>query len=212
MYQIILGDVTPTDTFLFGLAILGVFFLLFGVFWFSWWMQRREVSLSPYTGMPLRRATTLSFSTMEKTLRFLLEMRQYDNPIFNFNKAAVCRETGRIFTNCVTWYDTIKVDWSFIQRRYSGHFVSWGSLSKEQQEGLRKVHDSLSAYQTEQSCSNPSPRMVDSKYVYIKPGPLYVEINSGVLLGWQIVPDTEIEVLVIQKPTKIITISVPEEE
>ena len=67
-------------------------------------------------------------------------MHEYDNSIFDFGKAAFCRETGRIFPNVVTWYGTIKVDWTFLNKRYPGNYVSWGSLSEYQQEMIRSAH------------------------------------------------------------------------
>lgn len=211
MLTVILGVLTATQVIMFSMAILMIFFLLCAGFIIGWWLQRREVSLSPYSGTPLRRATCLSYFSIERVLKFLYYMHQYDNRIFEIKKAAICRETGRIFPDCVTWYDTIKVDWSFIQKRYPGIYVSWGSLTGAQQDAIRNVHESLDGFQTEFSSPTPSPRMVESKFSFEKPGPLYVDVNSGVLVGWQCVPDTELEVLIVQKPTKIITITPPKD-
>ena len=33
-----------------------------------------------------------------------------------------------------------------------------------------------------------------------RPGPLYVDIETKVLLGWKVVPGTDLEVLIVQKP------------
>lgn len=198
-------------TVLFALGIIVSFLLVFAIFWYGWWLTRREASVSPYTGLPLRRATGLSFLYKEKTLRYLHDMHQYENRIFEFKKAAFCRETGRIFPNCVTWYDVIKLDWSFLQKRFPGEYVSWGSLTKEQQEALKAAHDPLTRFQTIYSSSQPSPRMIEAQYAYEKPGPLYVDIRTGTLVGWQIVPETDLEVLIVQKPLKIITVSAPKE-
>lgn len=138
-------------------------------------------------------------------------MHQYDNRIFDVKKAAICRETGRIFPECITWYDTIKVDWTFIQKRYPGTYVSWGCLTEAQQEAIRDVHETLDGFQTRFSSQTPSPRLVEAKYAFEKPGPLYVDVTTGVLVGWQCVPDTELEVLIVQKPTHIITITPPKD-
>lgn len=208
----LLLEVSSTEVVFFSLAILATFFLLCGVFWAGWWLTRKEASLSPYSGMPLRRATDLSYSSMEKVLRFLHDMQQYDNRIFEMKRSAICRETGRIFPNCITWYDAIRVDWSFIQKRYPGQFVSWGSLHEDQQRAIRDIHDTLVGFQTDFSCPNPSPRMVESPYCFEKPGPLYVDVNTGVLLGWKCVPGTELEVLIVQKPIRYITINLPPEK
>lgn len=187
---------------LFSLGILLAFAFLFFVFWFGWWMSDRAMGISPYTGIPLRRATDLTYFAAERVLRFLFEFQQYDNRIFKLSRAAYCRETGRIFTNCVTWLDTVKVDWTFLQKRYPGSYVSWGSLNGDQQKAIRDAHDSMEGYQTESSSPTPSPRGIEPEYAYTKPGPLYVDIETKVLLGWKIVPATDLEVLIVQKPVR----------
>lgn len=173
-------------------------------FAFGWWMQRQKDSVSPYTGSPLRRAETLTFYAKEQILRFLYEHHSYDNRMFKLKRAAFCRETGRIFPHAVTWYDTIKLDWSFIQKRLKGNYVSWGSLSHEQQVSIRKVHASLRGFQTSFSSKRPSPRDVEPDYALSKPGPLYVDLDSKALLGWKVVPGTDFEVFIVQKPIKLI--------
>lgn len=202
---------SPEMTALLAMGIIVAFLLLFVLFWYGWWLTRREASESPYTGLPLRRASGISYAYKEKTLRFLHDMHQYENRIFEFKKAGFCRETGRIFPNCVTWYDVIRLDWTFLQRRFPGEYVSWGSLTKDQQEGLKSVHDPVTGFQTIYSSTHPSPRLVEAQYAYEKPGPLYVDVRTGTLVGWQIVPDTDLEVLIVQKPVKIISINVPQE-
>jgi len=200
-------ETNPVDIALFGIFILVVFLALFGIFWFNVWLNRLPASKSPYSRLPLRRASELSYDSKEKILRFLYKMFQYDNRIFEFKKAAFCRETGRIFPDSITWYDKIKVDWSFLQKRFPGRYVSWGSLTEEQQEIIRQAHDSLVGFQTDFSSPHSKPSALEAKYAFAKPGPLYVEIETGVLLGWKIVPGTELEVLVVQKPTVILTTS-----
>jgi len=187
---------------LLSFGILLTFFLLIAIFWFSWWFSLRSQGASPYTGLPLRRTTELSYYYAEKVTRFMLNFHQYDNRPFNLRRSAFCRDTGRLFPNCVTLLETIKVDWGFLQKRFPGTYLSWGSLNKEQQEAIRDVHDSLEGFQTETSCPEPSPRLIDPSYVMIKPGPLYVDIDTKILLGWKEVPDTDLEVLIVQKPIK----------
>lgn len=203
---------TPFDAYLVGIAVLLTFLLIFGVFWLWWWVNRKEASLSPYTGLPLRRATSLSYFSLERVYRFLHEHEQFDNRLFDIKRAALCRETGRIFPDCITWYDAIQLDWNFIQKRFPGSYVSWGSLIEQQQESLKVAHGSLEGFQTQNSSSQASPRLVESKYALEKPGPLYVEIGTGTLVGWMCVPETELELLIVQKPLKIITINVPPPE
>jgi len=181
--------------------LFGVIFLLC-ILWFGWWKSLRPHSVSPYTGIPLRRAADISYYSTERIFRYLYYFKEYDNRIFNLNKAALCRETGRIFQDCVTWYNTISVDWSFLQKRHPGYYVSWGSLNDDQKEAIRNSHDSLEGFQTGFSSPTPAPRAVEPEYAFAKPGPLYVDIETKTLLGWKVVPDTELEVLIVQKPTK----------
>ena len=178
------------------------FFLLVALFWFGWRMTQRSHSVSPYTGVPLRRTTEISYYSAERILKYLYDLHQYDNRIFKLKRAAFCRETGRIFQDCITWFDVINVDWNFLQKRHPGHWVSWGSLPKESKDAIREAHASLDGFQTEESTATPAPRMIESEYAYTKPGPLYVDPETKILLGWKKVPGTEFEVLIVQKPIK----------
>lgn len=196
----------PADTILFGFFILAVFLLLLGGCVFGVWLTRIPDSVSPYSRRPMRKGVDLSYDSKVKVLRFLYDMHQYDNRIFEFRHSAVCRETGRIFSNCITWYGAIKLDWSFLQKRYPGKYVSWGSLTPEQQEIVKASHDTLAGFQTEFSSPAPQPKAIEAKYAYSKPGPLYVDVENYVLLGWMQVPDTDLEVLIVQRPVHIITL------
>ncbi len=197
-----LAVLTYTDVFYFAAVLFLVLLGLLASFFFGWWMSRRQYALSPYTGKPLRRGTDLAYLTVERVLRFLYDMHAYDNRMFDLHHAAICRETGRIFPECITWYGIIHVDWDFIQKRYPGKYVSWGSLTPEQQESIHQKHDSLEGFQLEFSSPKPGPRYIEKVYVYKNPGPLYVDVETNVLLGWKCVPDTDLEVLIVQKPKK----------
>lgn len=196
-----MGDDTRW-VFLFSALILFSFAFLALLFWIGWRMTQRSQAVSPYTGVPLRRTTEISYHSAELVLGYLYDLHQYDNRIFKLSRSAFCRETGRIFQDCVTIFDTIKIDWTFLQKRYPGNWISWGSLAKDQQEAIREVHASLDRFQTLESSPTPSPRGIESEYVYTKPGPLYVDLETKILLGWQLVPGTDFEVLVVQKPIK----------
>lgn len=197
-----MADSTSSWALLLVATIVGSFALLCLLVWFGWRFTQRPHSVSPYTGLPLRRASELSYYSAEKIAHYLLELSQYDNRPFKLNRAALCRETGRIFQNCVTWYDIIDVDWHFLHKRYPGSYVSWGSLSKELREVILQSHGSLEGFQTEVSSSQPSARAIEPEYAYAKPGPLYVDPETKILLGWKLVPGTHLEVLIVQKPTK----------
>lgn len=123
--------------------------------------------------------------------------------MFNLDKAALCRETGRLFPNAVTWYGTIKVDWTFLNKRYPGHYISWGSLSDYQQEIIRSAHETVEGFQTEYSSRRTAPSQVEPFYAMTVPGPLYVDLDTKVLLGWKCVPLTDLEVMIVQKPKPI---------
>lgn len=187
---------------LFAVAVLMFFFLLVIIFFVSWRLSKRPTTPSLYSGMPLRRASDLSYYAAEKVIRYLYAMHEYDNRVFKLKNAALCRETGRLFPDCVTWFDTIHLDWSFLQKRFPGDYVSWGSLTTSQQDAIRKLHPIMDDFQTDFSSPTPSPRLIEPEYAFAKPGPLYVDVNTNILLGWKIVPGTELEVLIVQKPAK----------
>lgn len=185
------------------LLLIFAFILLIGVFWWGLKTSQRSKALSPYTGLPLRRASELPYYSAERVIRFMSQIKQYDNPVFRLSQAAFCRETGRIFPDCVTIWDSIDVDWNFLQKRYPGLYVSWGSLGKEQQEEIRHAHDHmLEGFQTAFSSPTPAPRGIEPEYAYTRPGPLYVDLETKVLLGWKQVPETFLEVLIVQKPVR----------
>jgi hypothetical protein len=196
--------ITATDIFIFwlifGVIIAGLALLA----WFSWRLNHRNVDPSPYTGSPLRRGSDISDYSADKIYRFMHQLQQFDNPMFDLKKASYCIETGRLFPNSVTWLDSIKVDWNFLQKRYKGHYVSWGSLTDIQQAAIRREHGPLSGFNTEFSSSTSQPRLVEPEFAFAKPGPLYIDINTHILLGWKQVPGTEFEVLIVQKPLNLI--------
>jgi hypothetical protein len=195
-----IAEVSSFEVMLFGFAVLGIFFLLFAAFWIGWRLSHRAPPMSLYSGTPMRRCSDLSYYNAEKVLRYIYDLQDYENRIFELRKSSFCRETGRIFTNSVTWFDTISVDWDFIQKRYPGNYVSWGSLTEEQQLAIRDMHESLEGFQTEHSSKEALPRAVEPQFALMKPGPLYVDIDTHVLVGWKCVPSTNMEVLIVKRP------------
>jgi hypothetical protein len=193
-------SIEQADIILFSLVLLGVFVAIFIAFLVSAWIRRNAEGISPYTGLPLRRAQDLPYESAKKILQFLYEKQDYDNRMFDLKTAAICRETGRIFPNCISWLDTIHVDWTFLTKRFPGSYVSWGSLTDAQQHRIQREHYSLEGFQTDRSSPQSAPSAIEKEYIYLKPGPLYVDINSHVLLGWQCVPNSEFEVLIVQRP------------
>ncbi len=199
-----LAAVDPLDVALFSISILVVFLIFFGIFIFGIWLSRAKGSLSPYSKQPMRKGEDLSYDSKVKVLRFLYEMHQYDNRIFEISNSAVCRETGRIFPHAITWYGIVKLDWTFLRKRYPGNFVSWGSLTIDQQELVRAAHGNIEGFQLDFSSPAPQPQRIEAKYAFAKPGPLYVDIDTKVLIGWQSVPRSDFEVLIVQKPDNLI--------
>jgi hypothetical protein len=197
-----MSALTEEDILFLGVAAFVVF--LFLLYWFIVAIMHgaTEVCPSPYTGHPLRKAVDIPWMTKEKVLRYLYERVDYANRMIDFDRAAFCRETGRIFTNCVDWRGKIKVDWTFLKKHFPGNYVSWGSLNRDQQEYIRDKHRSLEGYQIHYSSQNSSPKRVEEEYALMKPGPLYVDLETGILIGWKCVPDTELEILIVQRPVE----------
>lgn len=200
MLGIMLAVVSQSDAIFFAIFLLVIFMLIVGLFFLTAWMRKFQQGISPYTGMPLRHATDIPYASLEKILRFLFELHEYDNRIFKLSKAAMCRETGRIFPDCISWMGTVRVDWDFLKKRYPGNYVSWGSLTDAQRELIISLHDNLNGFQTEFSSPQPSPSAVEPQFAFTKPGPLYVDLHTKILLGWKKVPGTLFEVLIVQKP------------
>lgn len=204
---VLLGQATDTDVVLFSFSLLLVLAVLTAYFFISFFRVKRKVDVSPYTGMPLRFASEIPYASREKITNFLKIIIDYNNQLIDFERASFCRDTGRIFPNTVTWTGAIKLDWTFIIKRYRGNYVSWGSLSPHLQKEIRSAHSSLDGFQTHISSKNPSPRSIEEDYAMTRPGPLYVDPETKVLIGWVIVPGTAFEILVVQKPLKVSFIS-----
>lgn len=200
MSWIVLAAITESQMIAFSIAILVIFVILFATFWISHKIMNQPPSNCPYTGRPLRRAEDLGYWEKERILRYLFTMREYHNRIFDIDRAAFCRETGRVFPDAVTWYGVVRVDWSFLQKRYPGHWVSWGSLTDLQRHAILEAHHKIEGYQMIYSSSDPNPRAITPEYAFTKPGPLYVDLETKTLLGWKIIPNSDFEVMVVQKP------------
>lgn len=192
----------PGDVILFGSLILFVFIMTVIGFFIGAYIRRKSIAHSPYSGLPLRRGSDLPYESVRKILQYMYEFHEYDNRIFNMRKAALCRETGRIFPNAITWLQTLHVDWRFLNKRYPGNYVSWGSLSDDLQLYFRSSVEGIEKFQLDKSSPEAAPSAVTTEYAFTKPGPLYVDVDKMVLLGWQKVPDSDFEVLIVKKAKK----------
>lgn len=186
-----------TGILIFSLLFMALFLTL------GWLLTKKpNIPRSPYTNLPVRRAEGLPYETKRRVYLFLEAIHQYDNRPFKFNRALHDRETGRLFQDAIDWKGKATLDWSFLQKRYPGTWISWGSLSDELKEQIRNRHENLDGFEIYTSSKQPSPRAIEAKYSYNRPGPLYVDITTGILLGWKVVTDTELEVLVVQHPIR----------
>ncbi|CRX39498.1 hypothetical protein [Estrella lausannensis] len=197
----LLLEVDNLNIALFALFVIACFFILCLYAFYVFWLVPSRPAISPYTKQPLRFGEDVKLSSAETIMRFLhYEVGGYDNKVFAMKKSMVCRDTGRIFQDCVNAMGRAQVDWTFLQKRCPGTWVSWGSLTDEQKQDILDSQGQVDGFQTEKSCPHPSPRAVTEEYIYIKPGPLYVDLKTKVLLGWKCVPGTIFEVLVVQRP------------
>lgn len=185
--------------FLF-LSLVFVILLLCGLLWLGWWVGQKRGSVSPYSKQPMMLGVDLPVSFARQVEEFLKSLPQPENPPFDCTKAAICRQTGRIFPDAVKRGEIIRLGWDFLQNRYPGNWVSWGSLGSTKAAIIRMHHRSMHGFQTEVSCPAARPEAIDQTYAYTKPGPLYVDPTTKMLLGWQIVPGTYFEVLVVKRP------------
>jgi hypothetical protein len=184
--------------------LLALVILLMGtILWIGWTLTvKSKRALSPYSKTPLRYASTIRYTTKFIVQKYLKDMEDYHNRVFNINDAAVDRENGMLFPDCVSWTGRIRVDWTFLQKRRPGNWVSWGSLPIDRQQDFFEKHGSLTDFQTEFSSPSPLPQNVEMEYVYIKPGPLYVNLENDEVMGWKIIPHTDLQVLVVKEPIK----------
>lgn len=194
-------DVDNLSIALFALFVITFFFLLCLYAFYVFWLVPTRPAISPYTKQPLRYGEDVKLSSVEAVMRFLhYDVGGFDNKVFAMKKAMVCRETGRIFQDSVNIFGRAKVDWTFLQKRCPGTWISWGSLTDEQKQDVLDSQGKVEGFQLERSCPHPSPRAVTEEYIYLKPGPLYVDLKTKALLGWKCVPGTFFEVLVVQRP------------
>jgi hypothetical protein len=178
------------------LFVLILCFLL----WFGRWVSKNRGSVCPYTKKPMMLGVDLPVSFARQVEEFMKSQPQPENEPFDCCKSAICRETGRIFPNAIKRGEIIWLDWSFLEKRFPGNWVSWGSLPLDKQGVIKLCHTSLDGFQTEKSAPQQLPEHIGQDYIYTKPGPLYVDVAKKTLLGWKCVPGTYLEVLIVQKP------------
>lgn len=185
--------------FFFG-SILLILAILIGLLYIGYRVTTTRGSLCPYCKKPLMLGIDLPKSMAIYVEEFMKTLPQQENPPIDFTKAAICNDTGQIFTDCVGRGEIIRLDWDFLAKRYKGNWVSWGSLPEVTKAMIRLCHRSPDGFQFEHSSPKAAPREVDAFYGSVRPGPLYVDVATKTFLGWQRVPGTYFEVLVVKKP------------
>jgi hypothetical protein len=187
------------------LLLLALGFLLAGallllLWWTGYWLSNKSTQSSPYGQGSLRRADELSFSASMHLQNFLNGLEDDCEALIDVSRSAICARTGRIFPDVINRWGELSLDWRFLRRCYDKPLVSWGSLSSDAQQHLRARHRSLEGFQTELSSQRARPQDVEYELAVLKPGPLYVDPKTAVVVGWKMVPCTDLEVLVRQKP------------
>ena len=182
-------------------GLLFCLLVLCGLYFFAWWVFNRPDARSPYSKKKMARGSDLTFEAVSHIQDFL---EAQGMAMFDPQKAAVCRQTGRIFPDALNIFGSIKIPKTYLKRKYAGAFVSWGSLSKLEQEKILSVYTEskkvLEGFQTVYSCKEELPWNTKSAYLLEKPGPLYVDKQSNALLGWKCVPASNLEVLILKSP------------
>lgn len=181
-------------------SLAAVLAVLIFLLWVGWRKEEIRGDTCPYCKRPMRFGMDVAQSIVNMVNAFFVDLDPLDNPKIDFVRAAYCPETGRIFPNCVGQNDQISLSWDFLSNRCPGTYVSWGSLSEEERGILKLLHGSVEGFQTEVSSLQSRPQDGEEEFYSLAPGPLYVDRREKTLLGWQKVPGTRFEVLVLQRP------------
>lgn len=184
--------------------IVGFLILFFGLLiFFLFFVRKREGKRGdtcPYHNETMRFGMDVARSLAGVVNAFLVDQPQPENPPIDFFKASYCPVSGRIFPNTVLEGERVRLGWEFLRKRWPGTYISWGSLSEDEQGVIRLLHDSLEGFQMECSSTKIRPEDVEQDFLELAPGPLYIDRQTKVLIGWKKVPGTYFEVLVVQQP------------
>ena len=175
------------------LMVTGVVVLLLLLLWGNRVFSGEQRGKSPYGNFSsLRKVEDLQFEQFSLAELYLQKLGPKQRK-WNLEKALVCEQTGRIFPSIAKKWIRFSVSKTFLSNLYPGKWVIWENLGERQKEHVMKTHQSLKGYNL--SYQNP----------FAKPGPLYVDLNSGSLLGWKCVQETDLEVIVFQAPNDLET-------
>jgi hypothetical protein len=180
LFQTSLGRFSSGYGFIF---VILMFLFTGGIglfFWIGWWRTNRVGGKSfSMTGGELAPGDLIAFHSVQRVHDFMLSKPQPENTPFKPKDAAVCRETGRVFPNARDGFGVIRVKSSYPNRRWKGSWVLWKELSRAERSRVEGKHGDLSAYESEG---------------------LYADPFDALIMGWQKVPGTELQVLIVEKP------------
>ncbi len=158
--------------------------LLISTLYYLYWRTHLKGRKSPFSGQNLARGKGILYPSAEKIHLFSSQLSVPENEEIDLSKAAFCRQTNRIFPNAITVFDEINVRRDYLSKYYSSKLTPWFLLSDAFRKEIENAHSSLDGFQIGKS---------------LKPGPLFVDKKNRTLVGWKQIPETEMEILVIQK-------------
>jgi hypothetical protein len=170
-------------------------FLFFGG---GWWIFFKKRAKSPFSNTFLEPCEkVLSFAAIEKVFRFLNRIHDEYNERFDLKRATICLKTGRIFPNTINRFGIIKIPENYIIHYAKTPLILYASLDKKIKGFLYEKDKVLQGYQTYTNLDS-SKLEIEKSVELMKPGPLYLDPKTGFFLGWQIVPGTSLELLVVK--------------
>ena len=168
------------------LMIAGVVVILLFLLCGSYIFSGAPRGKSPYIKTSaLRKIEDLHFEVFSLVEQYTQQEVPFKNQ-WSLEKALVCEQTGRIFPFKVKKFAFLPIPKSFHKKLHPGNWVQWDRLKETEKEYIKNAHTSLQGF----NLAFQSP--------VAKPGPLYVDLNTGNLLGWKCVPNTDLEVIVFQ--------------
>lgn len=185
------GESALVATFLGILLFTGLICLFFAI---GWYFTNRPGTVSPYSKRPMAPGSAISFRSIEKIEEFFDEIQSPENHTFDLERAAVCRQTGRIFPNALTKFDVVTLNRDFLSSVCPGNYIDFETLGPRERAIILAKHQDLEGFQIGDQRTK----------LYGEPIPsLYVDIATNTLIGWKNVPGTELQVLVVQKPRNV---------
>lgn len=177
------GLSTPLWYMILGFIIF--FSLIIGATYYLYWWSHLKGRKSPFSGKLLARGEEIFYACAEKIYFFSSELSQPENASFDLAEAVFCRETNRIFPSSINAFGEINLIRNYLKKYYPSKLVPWFRLTDSEKVKLASMHSSLEGFQIGKSLSL---------------GPLFVDRKRSILVGWKRIPETKMEIIVIQKP------------